>query len=174
MTDVLNMVAEWEGPVREYAAHGMQLKRIPVIDFTPPSLADIEQGADFIHQVPPSTSSPTHPAPSAPPPARSSGAWRRRGGGCGARESEAEGRRGQVVERGGTVYVHCKAGRGRSASVCMAFLIKHRALSPRAAQRLLTQARPHVLHMSLPPLRLLCTACPLGCAFLQALSRSGV
>jgi hypothetical protein len=30
----------------------------------------------------------------------------------------------EVVSQGGTVYVHCKAGRGRAASVCMAYLIR--------------------------------------------------
>jgi len=102
VTDVLNMVAEWEGPVREYEAQGMRLRRIPVIDFTPPSLHDIEEAADFLHQV---------------------------------------------VEGGGTAYVHCKAGRGRSASVVMGYLIKYRGLTPAQAQRALIDARPHVLHM---------------------------
>lgn len=102
VTHVLNMVAEWEGPVKEYKSLGMTLQRIPVIDFTPPSLADIEQGADYIQEV---------------------------------------------ISSGGTVYVHCKAGRGRSASVCMAYLIKHKGMTPQQAQQHLTQARPHVLHM---------------------------
>jgi len=30
------------------------------------------------------------------------------------------------VEKGGTVYVHCKAGRGRAASAVMGFLIRYR------------------------------------------------
>ena len=45
---------------------------------------------------------------------------------------------------GGTVYVHCKAGRARSATVAMCWLIHHRGMSPQEAQTLLLEKRPHV------------------------------
>ncbi|MCU0716363.1 MAG: phosphatidylglycerophosphatase and protein-tyrosine phosphatase 1 family protein [Pirellula sp.] len=53
------------------------------------------------------------------------------------------------VEKGGRVYVHCKAGRARSATVVLCWLIKYRGMSPDAAQRLLLENRPHV-NSSLP------------------------
>lgn len=44
----------------------------------------------------------------------------------------------------GSVYVHCKAGRGRSATLVLGWLIS-RGLSPEEAQRLLSSKRPHVM-----------------------------
>jgi atypical dual specificity phosphatase len=50
----------------------------------------------------------------------------------------------QQIRRGHKVYVHCKAGRGRSATVVLCYLIS-KGLSPEAAQNLLLEKRPHVL-----------------------------
>jgi atypical dual specificity phosphatase len=50
----------------------------------------------------------------------------------------------QHVQAGETVYIHCKAGRARSATVAMCWLIKYRHLSPDQAQTLLLKSRPHV------------------------------
>ena len=53
----------------------------------------------------------------------------------------------EFIERqtkdGGTVYVHCKAGRARSATVAMCWLIRHRGMTPEQAQTLLLEKRPH-------------------------------
>lgn len=49
-----------------------------------------------------------------------------------------------ALKRGGKVYVHCKAGRGRSATVVACWLIKSRGLNRDQAQALLRQKRPHV------------------------------
>ncbi len=46
--------------------------------------------------------------------------------------------------RGETVLVHCKAGRGRSATVALCWLIAERGLTPEAAQAVLQEKRPHV------------------------------
>ncbi|WP_146399513.1 dual specificity protein phosphatase family protein [Planctomycetes bacterium CA13] len=43
-----------------------------------------------------------------------------------------------------TVYIHCKAGRARSATVAMCWLIKYRGLSIPDAQAKLLQARSHI------------------------------
>jgi atypical dual specificity phosphatase len=43
-----------------------------------------------------------------------------------------------------TVYIHCKAGRARSATVAICWLIKHRSLSVEEAQLKLLVARPHI------------------------------
>ena len=45
---------------------------------------------------------------------------------------------------GGSVYVHCKAGRGRAGTMLMAYLIEDKGLNPQEAQEALSAARPHV------------------------------
>ncbi|KAF4664744.1 Phosphatidylglycerophosphatase and protein-tyrosine phosphatase 1 [Perkinsus chesapeaki] len=46
---------------------------------------------------------------------------------------------------GKTVYVHCKAGKGRSGTIVICWLMKHFGMSPEEAQEYLTKARPQVL-----------------------------
>jgi atypical dual specificity phosphatase len=48
------------------------------------------------------------------------------------------------VEQGHTVYIHCKAGRARSATVALCWLVKHRGLTVEEAQASLLHSRPHV------------------------------
>lgn len=48
------------------------------------------------------------------------------------------------IAAGRRVYVHCKAGRGRSATVVMAYLLTRRRLGLDEAQALLLRLRPHV------------------------------
>lgn len=43
-----------------------------------------------------------------------------------------------------TVYIHCKAGRARSATVAMCWLLKYRNQSIAEAQLTLLKARPHI------------------------------
>ena len=50
----------------------------------------------------------------------------------------------QHVTAGGKVYVHCKAGRARSATVVLWWLVKYRHMTPEQAQALLCRVRPHV------------------------------
>jgi atypical dual specificity phosphatase len=49
------------------------------------------------------------------------------------------------VTRGQTVYVHCKAGRARSATVVLCWLVAHRGMTPDEAQAHLLARRPHVM-----------------------------
>lgn len=49
------------------------------------------------------------------------------------------------ISNGGIVYVHCKAGRARSANIVLCYLMKYRKLSAEQAQALLLERRPHVL-----------------------------
>lgn len=44
------------------------------------------------------------------------------------------------------VYIHCKAGRGRSATVAICWLMKAKQISAAEAQRWLDEKRPHVNH----------------------------
>ncbi|KAI8059162.1 protein-tyrosine phosphatase-like protein [Gongronella butleri] len=41
-----------------------------------------------------------------------------------------------------SIYIHCKAGRGRSATLALCFLLRKYALSPAEAQEILLQHRP--------------------------------
>ena len=43
-----------------------------------------------------------------------------------------------------SVYVHCKAGRARSATVVLCWLIKEHGMTPEQGQKLLLEKRPHV------------------------------
>jgi atypical dual specificity phosphatase len=53
----------------------------------------------------------------------------------------------EFIERhrqaGGKVYVHCKAGRARSATIVLWWLVRYQQLSPEQAQQRILQARPH-------------------------------
>lgn len=51
----------------------------------------------------------------------------------------------QQIARGKKVYVHCKAGRGRSATVVLCWLVANRHMTPEAAQAHLISCRPHVV-----------------------------
>lgn len=48
------------------------------------------------------------------------------------------------VRQGGKVYIHCKAGRARSATVAMCWYIKSRQLPAKQVQQLLADRRPHI------------------------------
>uniref|UniRef100_A0ACD5W3G5 Uncharacterized protein n=1 Tax=Avena sativa TaxID=4498 RepID=A0ACD5W3G5_AVESA len=47
--------------------------------------------------------------------------------------------------QGGTTYVHCKAGRGRSTTIVLCYLIKYRSMTPEAALDHVRSIRPRVL-----------------------------
>lgn len=46
--------------------------------------------------------------------------------------------------RGESVYVHCKAGRGRSTAVVLCYLVLFRGMTPQAADAVVRAARPQV------------------------------
>ena len=48
------------------------------------------------------------------------------------------------IASGGRIYVHCKAGRARSATVVACWLIKNRKMTADAAQQFLLSKRSHV------------------------------
>ncbi|MFG0263537.1 MAG: dual specificity protein phosphatase family protein, partial [Rhodopirellula sp. JB055] len=48
------------------------------------------------------------------------------------------------VENGKAVYIHCKAGRARSATIAICWLIAHKGMSPDEAQAWLLEKRPHI------------------------------
>ena len=51
----------------------------------------------------------------------------------------------EVVESGSSVYVHCKAGRTRSATLVAAYLIAEQGLKPEEAVAKMREVRPHIL-----------------------------
>jgi atypical dual specificity phosphatase len=48
------------------------------------------------------------------------------------------------VRQGKSVYVHCKAGRARSAMIVLCWLISSKGMTPEQGQKLLLEKRPHV------------------------------
>jgi len=95
---VVNTCEEYAGPQAAYRQYGIEQLRIPTVDFTPPTLPDVERAVAFMQ------------------------------------EQVGQGRR---------VYVHCKAGRARSGTVVLCWLIAARGMTPAAAQQLILQRRPH-------------------------------
>lgn len=96
---VVNCCEEYDGSAALYAKYGMRQLRIPTIDFTCPTLEQLEEAIAFIKD-------------------------------CKA--------------RGEKVYVHCKAGKGRSATVVLCYLMDKHAqahLRPKSAQIMLQQKR---------------------------------
>jgi atypical dual specificity phosphatase len=77
----------------------MRQLHIPTVDYTAPSLADVERAVAFM--------------------------------------AEAAARRERV-------YVHCKAGRGRSATVVLCYLVYAHRVAAREGQAWLLRVRPHV------------------------------
>lgn len=49
------------------------------------------------------------------------------------------------LAKGDTVYVHCRAGKGRSATVVMCWLVSRLGMDPITAQEYLTSKRPQIL-----------------------------
>lgn len=48
------------------------------------------------------------------------------------------------VQDDGCVYVHCKAGRARSATIVLWWFVRFRSMTPQEAQQVMLQSRPHV------------------------------
>jgi atypical dual specificity phosphatase len=48
------------------------------------------------------------------------------------------------VGEGRRVYIHCKAGRARSATVAICWLMKNSEISKEEGQQILSNARPHI------------------------------
>ena len=96
---VVNTCEEYQGPLRQYAQHGIEQLRIPTTDFTHPRLKDIEAAVEFIQKY---------------------------------------------KLQNDSVYIHCKAGRARSATVAMCWLMKYRGMTIEEAQRHLLLSRPHI------------------------------
>jgi len=96
---VVNMCAEAKGPIGYYDKLEINYLHLPTIDYSSPSLRQVEMGVSFI---------------------------------------------AEQAKLGHKTYVHCKAGRGRSAILTICWLIMKHDMKPEQAQSMLTKQRPHV------------------------------
>jgi atypical dual specificity phosphatase len=48
------------------------------------------------------------------------------------------------IAKGGSVYVHCKAGRARSATIALCYLVADKHMTAEEAQQYLLEKRPHI------------------------------
>ncbi|MFO7907497.1 MAG: dual specificity protein phosphatase family protein [Planctomycetota bacterium] len=95
---VVNTCEEYAGPVSAYRQAGIEQLRIPTVDFTSPTLEDVERGVAFMQRQ---------------------------------------------IAQGRGVYVHCKAGRARSGTVVLCYLISAKGMTPEQAQQRILHRRPH-------------------------------
>ena len=95
---VVNTCSEYAGPQQAYDEADIVQLRLPTVDFTAPSLADVERGVAFMDE--------------------------------------------QIVQ-GRDVYVHCKAGRARSATIVLCWLIAAKGITPEEGQKWILEKRPH-------------------------------
>lgn len=95
----INLCEEYEGPLEIYQEFGIHHLRIPVIDYTAPTLVELEAAIDFMETF---------------------------------------------VNRGKRVFVHCKGGKGRSATVVLGYLMKRYAITRHDAQIQVMRKRPQI------------------------------
>jgi atypical dual specificity phosphatase len=96
---VVNMCEEYAGPEKTYRESQIEVLRVPVFDYTHPTLAEVIRAVEFIERY--------------------------------AREESS-------------VYVHCKAGRGRSATVVLCWLIKSQQITKEKAHQKMLAIRPFI------------------------------
>ena len=96
---VVNMCAEATGPIGYYDKLEINYLHLPTIDYSSPSLQQVEMGVSFI---------------------------------------------AEQAKSGHKTYVHCKAGRGRSAIMTLCWLIMKHDMKPAQALSMLAKRRPHV------------------------------
>jgi atypical dual specificity phosphatase len=96
---VVNMCAEYKGPIKTYQKYGIQELYLPTIDSTAPSLKSIEKAIEFLHQA---------------------------------------------YLKKEKMFIHCKCGMARSATILFCHLIANEHFSPENAIKLIKQKRPEV------------------------------
>jgi Dual specificity phosphatase, catalytic domain len=103
---VINLCAEYDGPVKQYQRLGIQQLHLPTTDHYEPSVHDLEMAVDFIDRY-------------------------------------------QTI--GQKVYVHCRAGHGRSAAVVYAWLLRRQVLLEQQQQESISLSPPPLLSLSPAP-----------------------
>mmetsp|Transcript_5377 Transcript_5377/g.6580 ORF Transcript_5377/g.6580 Transcript_5377/m.6580 type:complete len:195 (+) Transcript_5377:2-586(+) len=108
---VINMCEEYKGPKKEYEKLGMEELWLPTTDHFEPSFEDLQKAVEFIQQYKDDLLLQDNND------AEEQGEEKKE-----ASETDqllTGGRKG----KGGRVYVHCRAGHGRSAAVVYAWLL---------------------------------------------------
>jgi atypical dual specificity phosphatase len=77
---VVNMCAEWPGPLAEYDAANIEQLWLPTVDTVAPAVEDLRRGLDFMREQ-------------------------------------------LAANPGKRVFIHCKGGRGRAATMALSYLI---------------------------------------------------
>ena len=104
---VVNTCEEYAGPIDAYLESGITQLYLPTIDFTSPSLEDVQTGVEFIED--------NH-------------------------------------SQGHAVFVHCKAGRGRSATIVLCWLMYSQKICPtEALNQLIAKRRQVSKHLAQRP-----------------------
>jgi atypical dual specificity phosphatase len=96
---VVNMCAEYKGPLKTYSKYGIEQLYLPTIDSTAPSLKSIEKAIEFLHQA--------------------------------------------YIKKE-KMFIHCKCGMARSATILFCHLVANEHFSPEDAIKLIKQKRPEV------------------------------
>jgi len=96
---VINTCDEYKGPIIAYEKYDIKQLWLPIIDFTSPSLLQIESAVAFIENY---------------------------------------------ATRHETVYLHCKAGKGRSTTIALCYLMKSQRISAQKALLKIIEVRPQV------------------------------
>jgi atypical dual specificity phosphatase len=96
---VINMCAEYKGPIKTYEKYHIKQLYLPTIDSTAPSVKTIEKAIKFMNQA---------------------------------------------LKEKKKIFVHCKAGMGRSATIVYCHLIVNENILPEDAIKLLKEKRPEI------------------------------
>ncbi|CAM9444143.1 unnamed protein product [Phaeothamnion confervicola] len=151
---VVNMCAEYNGPVAQYRKFGIEQLWLPTVDHFEPSAEDLQRAVRFIQKF----SAAKDGKESSGDGGSRSGVHRTNGnsgGGDGAdgdSANTADLARSFLIARGtanggdggsgNKVLIHCKAGHGRSAAVAMAWLLAaDPAATPSAVQAAMLERR---------------------------------
>lgn len=145
---VVNMCREYSGPLAEYEALGIKQVHLPTPDVCEPTYEDVLRGVhaifEFLDAQRKEDGTPGDITDSETPTTSS--------------QKGPEGGHGQVPNSGGTsggqvasspstgsdkkrVFVHCKAGRGRAATMALCYLIASTDLHPSDAMRVIQERR---------------------------------
>ena len=144
---VVNMCREYPGPVREYAKYGIQQLHLPTPDVCEPAYADILRGVHEIKTFLDKQESAKSDGGKSACNNSNEHSINNYVGHCrvsnNTTNSVASHRHQELssVHSKSKVFIHCKAGRGRAATMALCFLIATTKLSPDAAMEFILERR---------------------------------
>jgi protein-tyrosine phosphatase len=157
---VVNMCREYPGPLEEYAKRGIQQVHLPTPDVCEPEYNDVLKGVQAILQYLDAQRPPVRSDESGPDSTGSNG-----GSSQSEKNGEGDGKTGNAVvteevvstpestalegaeeiastalaQKG--VFIHCKAGRGRAATMALCYLIASTEITAADAMKLILERR---------------------------------